>query len=78
MMCRRIVLGTLLGVGLALAAVSGLALGTLWVDATFPALLGWVLEPHVPYEQAGVVTLLTVIVCVLAALAPARRAAPAR
>ncbi len=75
---RRMVLveGVVLGVvGLALAAVSGLALGTLWVDATFPALLGWVLEPHVPYEQAGVVTLLTVIVCVLAALAPARRAA---
>ncbi|MBI3388101.1 MAG: ABC transporter permease [Deltaproteobacteria bacterium] len=75
---RRMVLmeGLVLGiVGLALAAVAGLALGTLWVDATFPALLGWVLELHVPYEQAGVVILLTVAVCVLAALAPARRAA---
>ena len=75
---RRMVLmeGIVLGtVGLALAAVSGFALGTLWVDATFPALLGWVLEPHVPYTQAGIVALLTVVVCVLAALAPARRAA---
>ncbi len=75
---RRMVLmeGMVLGiVGLALAAVSGLALGRLWVDATFPALLGWVLEPHVPYAQAGVVTLVTLAVCVLAALGPARRAA---
>ena len=61
--------------GWRLAAVSGFALGTLWVDATFPALLGWVLEPHVPYTQAGIVALLTVAVCVVAALAPARRAA---
>lgn len=75
---RRMVLmeGVVLGsVGLVLAIASGLALGTLWVDATFPALLGWVLEPHVPYEQAGVVTLLTLGVCVMAALVPARRAA---
>jgi ABC-type antimicrobial peptide transport system permease subunit len=75
---RRMVLmeGLVMGsVGLALAGASGLALGTLWVDATFPALLGWVLAPHVPYQQAGVVTVLTVAVCVVAALAPARRAA---
>ena len=75
---RRMVLmeGTVLGVvGLTLATVSGLALGRLWVDATFPALLGWVLEPHVPFQQAGLVAALTVVVCVLAALAPARRAA---
>jgi putative ABC transport system permease protein len=75
---RRMVLmeGVVLGlVGLVLAAVSGLALGRLWIDATFPALLGWVLEPYVPYRQAGSVVLLTIAVCVLAALAPARRAA---
>jgi putative ABC transport system permease protein len=75
---RRMVLmeGVVLGiVGLAVASVSGLALGTLWVEATFPALLGWVLEPHLPYTQAGVVAVLTVMVCVTAALAPARRAA---
>lgn len=75
---RRMVLmeGVVLGtVGLGLAAVSGFALGRLWVDATFPALLGWVLESHVPYQQAGVVTLLTMAVCILAAFGPARRAA---
>jgi putative ABC transport system permease protein len=75
---RRMVLmeGVVLSVvGLALAAVAGFALGTLWVDATFPALLGWVLQPHVPYQQAGLVAVLTVVVCMLAALAPARRAA---
>ena len=75
---RRMVLleGVVLGtIGLALAVVAGLALGKLWVDATFPALLGWVLEPHVPYAQIGVVMVLTIGVCVLAALGPARRAA---
>jgi putative ABC transport system permease protein len=75
---RRMVLveGVVLGaVGLALAAGSGLALGTLWVDATFPALLGWVIDPHVPYQQAGEVAVLTMAVCMLAAFGPARRAA---
>jgi putative ABC transport system permease protein len=75
---RRMVLaeGVVLGaVGLVLAAGSGLALGTLWVDATFPALLGWVLDPHVPYQQAGEVAVLTMVVCVVAAFGPARRAA---
>ena len=41
---RRMVLleGLLLGaLGLGLALAAGLALGTLWVDATFPYLLGW-------------------------------------
>ncbi|MBI4515689.1 MAG: ABC transporter permease [Deltaproteobacteria bacterium] len=75
---RRMVLveGVVLGAaGLALAIVAGFALGKLWVDATFPALLGWVLEAHVPYVQAGWVALLTLAVCVLAASGPARRAA---
>jgi putative ABC transport system permease protein len=75
---RRMVLveGIVLGaVGLVVAAASGLALGTLWVDATFPALLGWVLDPHVPYRQVGVVAVLTMAVCVMAAFGPARRAA---
>ena len=75
---RRMVImeGVVMGlVGLVLAAIGGLTLGRLWVDATFPALLGWVLEPHVPYGQAGTVAAITVLVCVVAALAPARRAA---
>ena len=75
---RRMVLveGVVLGVvGLALAAASGLVLGRLWVDATFPALVGWVLVPYVPYQQAGVVAVLTIAVCMMAAFGPARRAA---
>ena len=75
---RRMVLmeGAVLGcIGLGVAVASGLALGRLWVDATFPALLGWVLEPYIPYGRAAVVTLLTLVVCVLAAIGPARRAA---
>ena len=75
---RRMVLmeGVVLGVvGLGLAVASGFALGTLWVDATFPALLGWVVAPHVPYQQAGLVAVLTIAVCIVAALGPARRAA---
>jgi putative ABC transport system permease protein len=75
---RRMVIieGVVMGiVGLALASISGFALGRLWVDATFPALLGWVLAPHLPYRQAGLTIGLTMVVCVLAALAPARRAA---
>jgi putative ABC transport system permease protein len=75
---RRMVLveGIVLGVvGLALAATSGLVLGRLWVDATFPALIGWVIVPYVPYQQAGVVAVLTLVVCMMAAFGPARRAA---
>lgn len=75
---RRMVIieGVVMGiVGLTLALISGFALGRLWVDATFPSLLGWVLDAHVPYRQAGIVTVLTLVVCVLAALTPARRAA---
>ncbi len=75
---RRMVFveGVVLGVlGLVLAGVAGLGLGTLWVDATFPALLGWVLEPHVPYGRAAIVAVVTLLVCVAAAFSPARRAA---
>jgi putative ABC transport system permease protein len=61
--------------GLLLAAVAGLALGALWVLATFPALLGWTLELHVPYRQLLVASAIALTVCLLAALSPARRIA---
>jgi putative ABC transport system permease protein len=61
--------------GLLLAAVAGLALGALWVLATFPALLGWSLELHVPYRQLLVASAVALCVCLLAALSPARRIA---
>jgi putative ABC transport system permease protein len=75
---RRMVMaeGLALGViGLVIAAVTGLALGTLWVEATFPFLLGWVLELHIPYGYAAVTALTTLGVCLVAALLPALYAA---
>lgn len=61
--------------GILLAVVAGLALGVLWVKATFPYLLGWVLELHIPFRQAVLGALLTLAVCLSAALLPARYAA---
>jgi putative ABC transport system permease protein len=61
--------------GLLLAVVTGLALGALWVLATFPNLLGWTLELHVPYLQLVVVAAVALAVCVAAAISPARRIA---
>ena len=78
LLVRRMILteGMVLGVlGLILAVGTGLALGVLWVDATFPLLLGWALDLHIPYGMVGVVSLVTMVVCVLAAVLPARQAA---
>lgn len=61
--------------GLLLALGVGLGLGTLWVRQTFPALLGWALETHVPYAQVVIACAATLAVCWLAGLLPARRAA---
>jgi len=61
--------------GSAIAAVAGLGLAALWVKETMPLLLGWVLELHVPSISLIVVLIVTLSVCVLAALLPARRAA---
>jgi ABC-type antimicrobial peptide transport system permease subunit len=61
--------------GLILAAVAGLGLGTLWVEATFPDLLGWVLELHMPYGHVVVIALVTMLLCLIAAVMPAARAA---
>lgn len=75
---RRLILmeGLLLGMlGLVLAIGAGIALGTLWVDATFPYLLGWVLELEFPMHRLLLVVMLTLLVCLMAALVPARRAA---
>jgi putative ABC transport system permease protein len=64
--------------GLALAVPTGVGLGLLWVDATMPHLLGWVLDLHVPWASAAGVAGLVVAACVVAALMPARRAAGLR
>lgn len=61
--------------GLVLAIGGGLALGSLWVLATFPNLLGWTLELHVPYGRFAVASVVVVVICLAAALSPARRLA---
>lgn len=72
---EAIALGAL---GLGLALVIGLTLGLMWVDTTFPLLLGWTLERHVPYTQMALTTLATLVVCLLGGLVPAWRAARLR
>lgn len=61
-------------VGIVLAAALGLSLGLLWVEGTFPLLLGWALSFHFPYWQLGAVALLTAALSAMAALIPAFRA----
>jgi len=72
-----VVLGeaVLLGLlGAVLALALGLGLGAMWVQATFPALLGWTLQLHVPLLPIVGVSLAVVAVCLVAAYLPAMRA----
>ena len=70
-----IVEGLSLGIpGLILAILSGLALAVLWVKQTFPFLLGWSLETHIPIGQVVFVCAVTLSVCWVAGLIPGRRA----
>ena len=74
----RIVVAEALVIGLLgvlLAGLAGFSLGFLWVETTFPYLLGWVLRPHIPVAQIATVIVSGLAICLLAALAPARRAA---
>jgi putative ABC transport system permease protein len=61
--------------GIALATVTGLALGTLWVTTTFPYLLGWVIELHLPYGYMLQIGAIALVACLGAAILPSRRAA---
>jgi putative ABC transport system permease protein len=61
--------------GLLLALAVGLALGVLWVKMTFPDLVGWTLELHVPGFSLVIVGAAAVGVCLVAALLPAYRSA---
>lgn len=65
----------ILVIGLGLAFVAGLVIGTLWVSATIPSLLGWVIELHLPILPLVTTGAVTLVVCLLAALIPGRRAA---
>lgn len=61
--------------GLLLAAATGLARAVLWVRVTFPHLFGFVVALHIPYGELAILLLLTLAVCLVAALLPAQRAA---
>jgi len=71
----------LLGVlGLMLAFAGGIVLGIFWVRTVLPSMLGWVLELHIPYVHFMVIGLMSLLVCLVAGVAPslrARRLAPA-
>jgi putative ABC transport system permease protein len=71
-LAESLILGML---GLVIALAAGLGLGALWVKATYPYLIGWVLDLHVPYAQVALVTAMTLAVCVVAAVLPALYAA---
>jgi ABC-type lipoprotein release transport system permease subunit len=62
-------------VGLALAAVGGSLLAVMWIQRTFPLLLGWALDVSVPATELLLLSLATLAVCYVAARLPARRAA---
>jgi putative ABC transport system permease protein len=64
--------------GLALAVPTGIGLAYLWVDATMPRLLGWMLDLHVPWKSAAGIVGLVVASCLVAAAVPARRVAALR
>ena len=63
------------GLGLLLGLAAGFGLAAVWVYATLPSLLGWMVELHVPWGRLALVAAATVVVAVLAALLPARAAA---
>lgn len=76
-MARRVIVleSLVIGcVGLALAAVGGLVMATLWVRGTFQLLLGWALDVQVPIPELLAIGVATLVVCYVASRVPARRA----
>src|SRR5205814_4015958 len=65
----------LAAIGLVLACGVGLTLGMLWIRTTFPLLLGWVLEPQMPYAALLALAAMTAVASVVGGMIPARRAA---
>ena len=53
----------------------GVGLGVLWVESTFPALLGWSLSLHVPVLRLVGLGAAALVVCLAGACIPALRAA---
>lgn len=64
--------GLLGGMGLLLASIAGLSLGVFWVRTMLPNMLGWVLELHIPWRHLTIIGVVSLGVCVAAALGPAR------
>lgn len=62
-------LGALVALGM------GMAMGLLWVSQNLAHILGWVVHFHVPWHSMGVTLALGLMVTMLAAWYPARRAA---
>jgi putative ABC transport system permease protein len=73
---RMVVLeGLTLGVlGLVLAIGAGLGLGDVWVHATFPYLLGWVLELRFPWQRLLTASGAAIAVSLVAGFLPALHA----
>jgi len=78
---RRVLGGVIVGealvlgvIGVVVAIVIGLGLGVLWVESTFPALLGWTLTLHTPVAQAAELAIVAIAICLVAACLPALRA----
>jgi putative ABC transport system permease protein len=61
--------------GLALAAIGGLALGRYWVQVQFPAILGWRLDMHFPWGFAAAAGALAILLSLVGSFLPSRRAA---
>ena len=67
--------GLTLGVlGLILAIGAGLGLGVVWVNATFPYLLGWVLELRFPWQRLLTASGAAIVVSLVAGFLPALHA----
>jgi putative ABC transport system permease protein len=60
-------------VGLIMAAVGAALWAALWVRGTFQLLLGWALSVQIPVTELLVLALVTLGVCYVASLLPARR-----
>ena len=60
--------------GIVLALGMGTALGTFWVWVQFPALLGWRLQLHVPFEFLSAAAAVTLLLCIVASVLPSLRA----
>ena len=67
--------GALAAFGLMLAVLTGLSLGVFWVTIQFPAMLGWGLDLHVPYEFGIATSGLAMLLVLLGSILPSLRAA---